>query len=550
MLRRTIAALVSLVLAAPTANAQHQHGGPPPASSGPVPLYSDLGTWTHRVTTSVPLAQKYFDQGLRLCYGFNHEEAIRAFREAARLDPRCAMAWWGVAFAAGPNINLPMDDAHGKIALEAIAKAKELAASVSAADRAYIDALAVRYSESATATRAGLDSAFARSMGALAKRHPADADAQVLHAESMLDLNPWNQWTHEEKPNPGTLEVVAVLEAALKKWPNHPGANHYYIHAVEASAHPERALPAAARLHTLVPGAGHLVHMPSHIYARTSRYEDARTTNEKAVAVDEKYIAEQKPEGAYPLMYYNHNIQFIWFTCCMLGRSAEALAAARKMRGNLPDDMIRQMTMLELAPPYPVMTLARFGRWDDVLKEPMPGPDLRYASGIAHYARGLAFAAKGKASEAAAELDTVRAMSGLLAPDQMVSINYAAPLLRIAASALAGEIAMARNDGAAAARNLRIAVAAEDSLHYDEPPTWYYPTRQQLGAVLLKSGRAKEAELVYREDLRRHPENGWGLFGLARALRAQGKTGEAATVDARFRKAWAHADVTLSASMP
>ena len=547
MIRREVLILV-LLLAASPAFAQHESMSAPSGDEHPVTLFDNLGTWTHPVTTRVPRAQQFFDQGLRLYYGFNQDEATRAFREAARLDPTCAMAWWGVAATAGPDINFPMDEDHNKLALEAIAKAKALASGVSAAERAYIEALAVRYSADPAVSRAALDTAYAKAMSALSKRYPADVDARVLYAESMMDLNPWNQWTHEGAANPGTLEIVATLEAALNQHPEHPGANHFYIHAVEASPHPERALPAAERLKTLVPGAGHLVHMPSHIYARTGQFKEARLVNENAVAVDEKYIDEEEPAGLYPMMYYNHNIQFIWFTSCMEGRSADALAAARKMRGHLSDDMVRQMSMIELMPPYAIMTLARFGRWDEVLKEPMPPADLRYVSAVTHYARGLAFAATGKVGEARAELDSVRAVEAIVPADQMVSINYALPLMRVAESALAGEIANAVKDPDGAVRNLRIAVAAEDSLHYDEPPTWYYPTRQQLGAVLLAAGRAQEAESIYREDLKRHPENGWGLFGLAKSLRALGNAREAAGVEARFRKVWAGADVKLSAS--
>jgi tetratricopeptide (TPR) repeat protein len=288
--------------------------------------------------------------------------------------------------------------------------------------------------------------------------------------------------------------------------------------------------------------------MPSHVYARTGRYEDARTTNVKAVAVDEKYIADQKPEGVYPLMYYNHNIQFIWFTSCREGNNAEALAAARKMTGNLPIDLIRQMSMLELAPPYPIMTLARFGRWDDVLAEPGPPSDLRYASGVWHYARGLARAAKGSPADAQAELDSVRALSELVPPDQPVSINFAKPILRMSASALAGEIARRGKQMDEAVRALRAAVAIEDSLHYDEPPTWYYPVRHMLGAALLEAGNPREAEAVYRDDQLRHPENGWSLFGLAQALRAEGLTDEANRTEERFKKAWGQADVVLTGS--
>jgi len=548
MLRAPLAVSILVVFAATPALAQHEHMSSMPPSQRSVPLYDNLGTLTHPVTAT-PLAQKYFDQGLRLYYGFNHEEAIRAFSEAARLDPRCAMAWWGVAIASGPNINLPMDPGGAARANEAIAKAKAAASGVSEAERAYIDALAARYSEDPSVSRAGLDSAYANAMGALSKRYPDDVDARVLHAESMMDLNPWNQWTHDGAPNPGTLDIVAELEAALKQQADHVGANHYYIHTIEASSHPERALASAERLRTLVPGAGHLVHMPSHIYARTGQYDEARLTNEKAVAVDEKYIAEQKPEGVYPLMYYNHNIQFVWFTSCMEGRFAEALAAARKMRGNLPDEFVRQMSMLELAPPYPIMTLVRFGHWEDVLKEPMPPAEFHYASGVSHYARGIAFASTGRAAEASAELDSVRAAAAAVPVDQAVSINFARPMMRMVVFALKGEIALARKDPDAAARDLAAAVTMEDSLHYDEPPTWYFPVRQQLGRALLAAGRAQEAEAVYRDDLMRHPENGWSLFGLAKALNAQGKAPEAAAVDARFKKAWSKADVTLKASV-
>ncbi len=549
MHRSRFAILVCLALctAPASAGAQQAHGAPPEAGSAP-PLFRDLGSWSHRVTTSSPQAQQYFDQGLRLYYAFNHDEAIRAFREAARLDPTCAMAWWGVALAAGPNINLPMDEAHGKIANQAIARAAELAPRAGVADRDYIGALGARYSEAPTAGRAALDTAYCEAMRRLARRHPADPDASVLYAESMLDLSPWNQWTHDGRPYPGTLEAVAVLEAVLAKHPEHPGANHFYIHAVEASPHPERANQAARRLETLEPGAGHLVHMPSHIYARTGRYDDALRQNQRAVAVDEKYIAEQKPQGAYPLMYYNHNIQFIWFSAMMEGRSAEALAAARKLAGNVPPEVIARMPMIELVPPVPIVTLIRFGRWSEALQEPPPPPSQRYARGIWHYARGVARAASGDGAAARAELDSVRAAAVSVPADMPISINFAAPLLRVAANALTGEIAARGGETDAAVRALELAVAGEDSLHYDEPPTWYYPVRHSLGAVLLKAGRTAEAESVYREDLRRHPENGWSLTGLAQALRARGRAQEAGAIEGRLGKAWARADVKLAAS--
>jgi tetratricopeptide (TPR) repeat protein len=538
---------VAALLLATTAWAQHDHGAPAPSGTSP-PLFTNLGSWSHPVTTASPRAQKYFDQGLRLYYGFNHEEAIRAFREAARLDPKCAMAWWGVAIAAGPNINLPMDEDHGKIALEAVGHAAALAQGVGAADRGWIGALLTRYSARPDARRAALDSAYCDAMRKLAKRYPADADAAALFAESILDLNPWNQWTHDGQPNPGTLEAVGTLESLLAKHPEHPGANHFYIHAIEASDHPEKALAAAKRLETLVPGAGHLVHMPSHIYARTGQYHEALERNRVAVAVDEKYIAEQSPQGPYPLMYYTHNIQFIWFTATMEGRSAEAIAAARKMVGKLPPEMVAQMSMLELAPPYPIMTLVRFGRWDEALEEPAPPSSERYARTVWHCARGLALAGKGDLAGAAAALDSLRACAAHVPPDMVISINPGPLLLRVAANLLAGDLAARGKRGDEAVRTLRLAVAQEDSLHYDEPPTWYWPVRHALGATLLRFGSAKEAEAVYRDDLRRNPENGWSLIGLTNALRAQGNAKDAAAVDARFRKAWSGADVKLAAS--
>ncbi len=549
-MKRSVSVLIFVLILVPAAAmAQHQHGTPPPPSSGPPPLYPDLGSWTHKVTTSVSKAQHYFDQGLRLTYAFNHDEAIRAYREAARLDPKCAMAWWGVAYAAGPNINLPMDDAHAAIANQAIAKARALAPHASTAERAYIEALSVRYSTAPKASRAELDSGYAKAMRKLAARYPNDADAQVLYADAMLDLNPWNQGKHDGRPNPGTPEIVATLKSALNKWPNHPGANHYFIHTVEASPHPEDALPAAARLdQPLMPGAGHLVHMPAHIYARTGRYDDAFHVNQKAVAVDEKFIKEQKPEGVYPLMYYNHNIDFIWFAACMQGRSTDAIESARKVAGNVPLEVAKQFSMIEFIPPLPALTLTRFGRWDEVLKEPAPSPELRYSTALWHYARGLANAGKGDPSAAKVELDSVKAIAKAVPADMMISINYARPLLSVASHSLAGEIAAQQGKHDEAIRLLEEAVRAEDALHYDEPPTWPYPVRQRLGAVLLKAGRAAEAEAVYRADLKRHPENGWSLYGLAQSLQARGASKEAVAVEARFRKAWSRADVQLTAS--
>ena len=539
----TLATLALIAAPAPAVAQGHDMLPPPPAAGPPPPLYTDLGTWTHPVTTTSKEAQAFFDQGLRLSYGFNHDEAIRAFREAARLDPNCAMAWWGVAYAAGPNINLPMDEAHGKTANDAIARAIALRTLVSATDRDWIDALATRYSTDPRATRAGLDSAYARAMKALAKKYPKDADAGAICAESMMDLNPWNQWRPDGKANPGTNEVVAELERVMKMSPNHPGANHFYIHAVEASPRPERATVAADRLGKLIPGAGHIVHMPAHIYGRTARYDDAVKVNVTATALDEKFIAEQNArQSIYSLMYTNHNIHFIWFGAQIEGREKLAMEAARKLATREPAEVLDAIPMIQFLPTLPVMTLARFGRWNDVLAEPLAPARWRYAAATSYYARGLAMVGLGDLAGAKVALDSVKAIATEIPPDLMISTNYAKPLLRIAGAALAGEIAGAEQRWDDAATKFAEAIADEDQLKYDEPPTWSMPIRNRAGQVMLAGGRLKDAERLFREDLRRHPENGWSLKGLADTQKAMGKTKDAAATEARFKKAWARAD--------
>jgi tetratricopeptide (TPR) repeat protein len=515
-----------------------------PVAAATPPLYH-LGEWTHAVTTSSPQAQRYFDQGLRLSYAFNHEEASKAFREAVRLDSTCAMAWWGIALVAGPHINWPMmDSAHVATAMAALAAARRQGSHASAAERDYIEALGCRYVADPNAPRAPLDSAYANAMRGLAHAHPDDADAQVLFAESMLDLSPWNQWSADGTALPGTDEIIATLEKALARWPNHPGANHFYVHAMEASEHPEKALPAARRLETLVPDAGHLVHMPSHIYARTSQFEDARRVNEHAVDVDDHYIADRHPEGLYPMMYASHNVHFVWFASCMEGRSAEALSAAQELKKRVPDEMARQMNMLEFWPAVQSFTYVRFGRWPEALKAPEPAADLRFERYAWHYARGMAAAHTGQAAMARAELDSVTLIAQQLPEDFTISINPARPVARIGIHVLAGTIAACEKKHADAITELRAAVACQDSLHYDEPPTWYEPPRQALGPELLTAGQAREAEQVFRDDLKRHPGNGWSLLGLQRALAAQGRASEAAAAERDFKRAWAHADIT------
>jgi len=545
---RRLLALVSLPLAACTAARQTaQLDTEAAVAAPPPPLYADLGTHHHPVSCSAP-AQQYFDQGLRLVYGFNHDEAVRAFSAAARLDPNCAMAYWGIALALGPNINLPLDAERANAAHDAMQRAVGLAPRASAIEQDYIAALSKRYSADPDAERKPLDRAYADAMRQVAQRHPDDLDAQTLFAESMMDLRPWDLWTADGEPRPGTPEIVATLEGVLQKDPNHPGANHYYIHAIEASPQPEKGLPSAARLAGLMPGAGHLVHMPSHIYIRTGRYGDAAAANRQAIAADERYIAAAQPSGVYPMMYYPHNIHFLWAAASMDGRSADAIGAARELATKVPPDMARQMPMVEYFMPTPYFALARFGRWQEILAEPAPPDDLHYNAAMWHYARGLACAATGHYADAERERAALNTDADAVPADRVVGDNQSArQLLRLASLLLAGEIAARQGQCETALPKLEEAVSVQDGLPYMEPPPWYYPARQSLGAVLLQCGRPDAAAVVFREDLQRNPGNGWSLYGLAQALRAENDPG-AAAAESRFRTAWRDADVRLTSS--
>ena len=516
-----------------------------------VPLYTDLGDHHHAISTTIPEAQRYFDQGMRLVFGFNHGEAIRAFDEAARLDPNCAICHWGAALAYGPHVNAPMDSASGVAAWRELQQAVALAPKASAAEQAYIRALTARYAATPPADRAPLDSAYANGMAALVRQYPNDLDAATLYAESLMDLRPWNYWQKDGTPYPGTGIIVAQLERVIAADPTHPGACHYYIHAVEAVA-PEKAVPCAERLAAEMPGAGHMVHMPAHIYIRVGRWNDAIMANEHAVHTDEMYIAEEHPQGIYPIGYYPHNYHFLAFASMMAGRSAEAIDAAHHLVVAVPADVARAVAAMEQMLPYAHFMLVTFGKWDDVLKEPMPPSDLRMSTGLAYYARGVAYAAKGDWVNAQAAADTVRQISAGTTPADQNAMTAGEgenkKVIDIAMHSLLGEIAARRGNLAEAEGHLRAAAAIEDSFNYVEPPQWYYPVRQSLGAVLLKEGKPAEAETVYRADLQRFPENGWDLFGLAASLRAEGKASEAAEVESRFARAWSQADVKLTAS--
>jgi len=506
-----------------------------------------LGRYHRPVATRSPDSQALFDRGLTLVYSFHHSAAIRAFEEAARLDPSCAMCWWGIALACGPHINDPGVTPEGNAAALAALERARATATV-AAEREFVEALSTRHAPDPRADRRALDAAYAAAMGQLAARRPDDLDAMVLHAEALMDLRPWDLWTPAGDPQPGTAEIVSRLEAVLARDPDHPGANHLYIHAVEASPRPERALAAADRLAGgLVPGVGHMVHMPSHVYMRVGRYDDAAEANRRAIRADRRWSGGE--QGFYAF-YRAHNFQFLAWAAMMDGRSAEAIQASRDMLGTLPAEAMfaaggMLLEMYDASAALPLQTLARFGRWDEIVAEPPPDARLRATTAIWHYARGLAFAARGRLADA----DEARLgflSSALAVSPQATWFNSrAVDVLAVARDVLDAAIAQRRGDLSGAAAALVRAVAAEDALRYDEPSDWVQqPVRQRLGALLLEAGRAEEAEAVFREDLRRNPANGWSLRGLELALRARGAPG-AEAVAAQFRSAWARADVAL-----
>jgi hypothetical protein len=551
-----LAAVLALVAAATPAQAQqpnHKHYDEPAAADRPAPggelapRLQNLGRHAFPVSTRSRQAQLFMNQGVNLAYGFNHAEAGRSFREAARLDPKLAMAYWGQALVLGPNINAPMAAEDEPKAYELAQKAMSLRSGASARERAYIEALAQRYSGKAE-DRAARDRAYADAMREMARRFPNDLDAAALSAEALMDLRPWAYWAPDGTPQAGTPEVVATLEKILARQADHPMALHLYIHAVEATKNPERAEAAADRLLKLMPGAGHMVHMPSHIYMRVGRYADASASNEVAARADEDYIAQCRAQGLYPMGYYPHNVHFLWSSSTMEGRSQTALDSARKVASKVTDEAMKEMPLMAGFRVVPYYALTRFGKWDEMLAEPAP-PDNVYMKGTWHYARGLAHAAKGALYDADKELAEVRK----IAADPALKFNLFSPntadnIFAIAPEVLAGDIAARRQEYGAAVAHLERAVRLEDSLVYTEPAEWHYPTRQILADVLLQAGRAREAETVYWADLARNPENGWSLYGLGKALRAQKRDDEAAAVEKRFEKAWAKADVKLTGS--
>ena len=517
------------------------------------PLFDGMGEHHHYVTRSRPSAQRYFDQGLIIDFAFNHAESVRSFRAAQSLDPNCAMCYWGEALALGPNINVTsngkvvMSDEDRVTAYAAIQKALALKDSVSLQESDYIDALGVRYNGDPSTAREPLDLAYVDAMRKLHHKYRDDDDAAALFAEAMMNTMPWDYWLDPENPKPLTEEVLKVLETVLVRNPKHPLAIHLYIHAVEASSSPERAEGLADTLADLVPGAGHLVHMPAHIYWRVGRYHDASEANVRAAAVDEAYIAACNAQGFYPAAYYPHNIHFLWAASSMEGRSEVAIEAARKVAANVRLEMIDQFPSVEFFHTIPLLALTQFGRWDELLAEPQPAENLEFSNAIWHYARAIAYANKNDIAAARAEREKLRPLRNATDVVFLDTIYYpATSLLKIADELVLGEIAMAEGNPDAAVSHFRLAVATQDELPYTEPPFWYYPTRHSLGKALLAADQADEAEAVYLRDLEDYPKNGWAMFGLIESLKAQGK--DASDVMDRFGLVWSQADIVLTSS--
>lgn len=511
------------------------------------PLLSNLGDFDRKVSTQSELAQRYFTQGLALVYGFNHDEAKRSFQEAARHDPQLGMAYWGEALAIGPNINdSALEQERERAAYTAARNALAHKSGMTAAEQALIDAITVRFSAPEGQNRQQRLEAYAAAMEKVYQRFPDDADIATLYGAAVMDTMPWNYYAKNGEAKPEMQKAIAALERAIQLAPRHPGAHHYFIHAVEASPNPDRAIPSADLLGSLMPGAGHLVHMPSHIYIRVGRYSDATDANIRAIAADEDYITQCRAQGIYPAGYYPHNVHFLTATLAMEGRSAEMIAAAKKVGHHHGHDMmdIPGFGFPHLLHTIPTFADLRFGRWDQVLAATQPEGS-RFELAVWHYGRGIAHAAQGRPDEAESELAALRKIAADPDLDKLLimDLNSLGAIARIGVDVLEGEIAAARKRFPEAIAALRRAVEKEDGLLYSEPPDWPIPPRHNLGAILLAAGQPVEAETVFREDLNRHRNNGWALLGLAQALEAQKK--DAREVRAAFQKAWAKADLQI-----
>ena len=543
-----ILALLLVLVFVNSIHAQHGHGGHSSPVKPPVWLDEGLGDVDHPVTSKSPEAQKFFNQGLAYLYGFNHAEGINSFRRAAELDPEMAMAYWGVSLALGSNYNVTADEKQLVEAYDNLQKAITLSAKASQADKDYIAALSKRYTKDPKTDRKMLAEAYKNAMGELVKKYPDDLDAATLYAESMMNLRPWQLWSLDGKPAEGTLEIVAVLEGVLKRNPRHTGANHYYIHAVEASTNPERALAAADRLLGLAPNAGHLVHMPSHIYLRTGDHDVAVKSNDLAIVADRRYLQKSGATGVYPLMYYNHNIHMLAASHAGAGNFAGAVKAAKELEANVRPNL-KAMPMLEMFMPYHLVTLMRFQRWDEALAYTEPDAELKITNVFWRLARGLANNEKGNVKEAESELSAMLAVVRTIPADAGIGNSSAHGVMKVASELLSGEIAFAKGDRKSALDALRRAVAAEDLVNYNEPPDWHLPTREWLGRALMREGEYVEAEAVFRKEIDKNPKNGRALFGLSEALAKQGKDTSAALVRKEFAAAWKNSDTQLSAEM-
>ncbi|NNE03343.1 MAG: tetratricopeptide repeat protein [Eudoraea sp.] len=511
------------------------------------PLFENLGNLHFPISTSEERAQEFFDQGLRLTYAFNHAEAHRSFMEASRLDPSAAMTYWGQAYALGPNINdpLPLDERKIKYN-EALEKAKKWAANASPKEQALIEALTHRYSTDLSMDVADLNLAYMKAMEKVVMQFPQDAEVQVLYAASVMNTVPWNYWDEDGNPSPNILEAKAALEKAIDINPNNPGAHHYYIHMVELPK-PDLAVPSADKLASLMPAAGHIVHMPSHIYIRVGRYLDAVKTNQAAILADEDYISQCYAQGMYPLGYYPHNIHFLWSAASLLGDSELAIDAAKKTAEKVPTGELLEMPFLQNFASVPLLAYVRFGKWNDILTTPSPNSEIKHLKLIWHYARGIAFVRKNNPKEAKEELDAIQEMLKDPSLTDLIAAGFdpSATIGELAYEVVAGELFALQGDLTRAQEHLEKAVVIEDGLTYTEPAAWYIPTRQNLGAVLLKAEKYTEAEKIYNEDLDVLRQNGWSLMGLYQSLKAQGKTMEANKIKQEFDIAWKDADIDI-----
>jgi tetratricopeptide (TPR) repeat protein len=514
-------------------------------------LIEGLGDYSMPVTVKDPEVQRWFDQGLAMTYGFNHDAAERSYLKAAELDPDCAMCWWGAALVLGPHVNAAMDPANNPKAWDRLQRAQRAADGASEKEQAFIKALAARYAANPPENRRPLDEAYEAAMAGLAAKYPDDLDVVTLHAESQMDLQPWDYWDAAGQPKGHTAEVVTQLESVIARNPKHPGALHLYVHAVEASPDPSKGVVAADTLRELLPGSGHLVHMPAHIYARVGRYNDAVIANQKAIGADDAYLAICKPgPGVYPLGYVPHNHHFLWFAATMEGASKIAVDAAAHTGERTSDPQLMRTPGFEAMQNFsstPLFAAVRFGHWDDVVAMPKPADDLPYMQAMWNYGQAMAAIAQGrideakKYHEALVPATTSPVIEKMMAWDRYSLIGG----VKIAERFVAAGLARAAKDYDGAIAALSTAVTVEDTLPYDEPPAWNWPARMALGSVLLEAGKSAEAEQAYRDELQRNPENGWSLYGLAKALKAQGKTKESQEAAERFAKAWANADIDL-----